>query len=283
MASISVRSNAKINLFFEINSLRDDGYCNVTSLMCPIDLSDHIEFDISKSTNLKINFNCTLPFDKAHNTITRAIQLFSKQTKINNFAINITIQKNIPIGAGFGGGSSNGTAMLLALNEYFKNPLSLETLQILAQKIGTDCPFFIKNKAQLATGRGDILTPVPHIDHALRNYYCLVFCPEFSIATNQAYNEFKAKPNFTQRFKNPLPDELEALCFNSFEPQILAKYKDLNQIFHALSDEGFSPHITGSGSGGFILNQSKERLEIAQQIIQKCISNYRLCRIVTFL
>ena len=284
MASITVLSNAKINLFFEIHALRPDHYCQVTSLMAPINLCDQIKFTITENAAPNIYIASQVPFDKQQNTIIQSIELFFQHARIDKFSVEVEIEKNIPDGAGFGGGSSNGTHTLMTLNQFFGNQIPTTKLLSIAKKIGTDCPFFLNRFAQLATGRGDELLPIPEIDTKLKNYHCLIFCPEFKISTIEAYRDFKLHPHFSTNFIDfdPQLRDLESCCFNSFEPQILSQHSELNALFSALKKEQLSPHITGSGSGCFILHKSRIRLKTAQNLIQKYLPNNRLCRIVSF-
>lgn len=273
MDSQTVLSNAKINLFFAIHTIRPDGFCEVTSLITPVSLADTLTFHFyypSHRPFYKVKFSSPLPFPSTQNTLTRAIYLFREATGIGNFSLEIALQKKIPIGGGFGGGSSNGVTVLKVLNQFFGEPLSRKQLVTLAQKLGTDCPFFIENTLQYATERGDLLSPVPEIlAQQLRRYRCLLFCPHFSISTISAYTIFKRHPHFIPKFspknhlisrKNDLnyleslpTKNFENLLFNSFEAQTLAQYPQLQRLFFALRKSGYSPHLTGSGSGCFCL------------------------------
>lgn len=288
MESISWLSNAKINLFFAINGIRPDGFCDVSSIVLPIDFGDNMVFSLKKNTpnqrpTIEIFQHSPLRFSAESNTITRAVELFCKQTAIRNFSLRIDIEKKIPIGGGFGGGSSNGAFTLKALNQFYHSPLPKEHLTSLAQKIGTDCPFFINNCPQMAMGRGDILSSTPmSFCQNLTNYSLLIFCPPFSISTDGAYGKFKQKPIFTQnspeKIKEIFTEEhLESLPFNAFQRQILDEHTKLRTLFDHLYQLGYFPCITGSGSGCFILHRECDALREAQRIIFKKLGPIPLC------
>nr|MDE6576355.1 hypothetical protein [Opitutales bacterium] len=164
-------------------------------------------------------------------------------------------------------------------------------LHPLAQQIGMDCPFFLHQQSvQLATGRGELLEPIA-IARLLKDYHCLVFCPSFEIHTPDIYRLFKENPHYstqqTALLKNTLLSpqkdfDIEALCFNSFEFLVLNIYPELNTLFTALREHDFRPHLTGSGSGGFILGKNLLELQKAQKFIWDQWPDCRLCEIVTF-
>ncbi|MDR1366921.1 MAG: hypothetical protein LBJ13_03395 [Puniceicoccales bacterium] len=294
MESISLLSNAKINLFFAINGIASDSFCNITSIMAPISFGDNMVFSIKKNRSIqnpiiKIFQHSSLKFPEDNNTITRAIELFCAWTSIANFSLRIDVKKKIPIGGGFGGGSSNGVFTLKALNQLYNFPISEEKLTTLTRKMGTDCSFFIKNLPQLATDHGDILTPISTDFHKnLANYFVLIFCPSFFIATDEAYKKFKQKPFFLQNSPEKVKKifnekHFESLLSNSFQRQILDEYAELRTLFNRLHYLDYFPCITGSGSGCFILHREYDALEKAQEIIFEQLGFIPLCEIVRFL
>jgi 4-diphosphocytidyl-2-C-methyl-D-erythritol kinase len=294
MESISTLSNAKINLFFAINGIDSDDFCEVTSIMAPVSFGDEMTFSLEKNTSTKkptieIFQHSSLNFPENNNTITQAIGLFCEQTKIENFSLQIDINKKIPIGGGFGGGSSNGVFTLKALNQLYNSPLSEKYLIAMAKKMGTDCPFFVKNLPQLATKHGEILSPVSVDFHQnLINYCILIFCPRFFISTVEAYKKFKQKPLFIQNSSAKIKEifsepHFESLLFNAFQQQILEEHAELKTLFGNLHHLGYYPCITGSGSGCFILHREYGALEEAQKIILKKLGPIPLCEIIHFL
>jgi 4-diphosphocytidyl-2-C-methyl-D-erythritol kinase len=294
MESISVLSNAKINLFFSIDGINPDHFCAITSIMAPLAFGDDMVFSIEKNTSspkpiIEIFQHSPLKFPPKNNTLIQAVEQFCERTGIDNFSLRVDIEKKIPIGGGWGGGSSNGVFTLKALNRFHNAPLSEEQCISLAQKIGTDCPFFIKNLPQQATGRGEIVSPISmNFCQNLTNYSALIFCPHFSISTEDAYKKFKQKPrpicDASMKVKKIFAeDHFESLLFNSFQQQILDEHAELKILFNDLYHLGYFPHITGSGSGCFILHRQCDILEKVQKIILKKLGPIPLCKIVHFL
>jgi 4-diphosphocytidyl-2-C-methyl-D-erythritol kinase len=309
MESISSLSNAKINLFLAINGIRSDGFCDVSTIILPIDFGDNMVLSLQKNTSnqgptIEIRQHYPLKFPEESNTITRAVELFCEQTTIRNFSLRIDIEKKIPIGGGFGGGSSNGAFVLKALNQFYHSPLPKKHLTSLAQKIGTDCPFFIDNCPQIATGRGDILAPIPaSFCQNLMNYFALIFCPPFFISTDNAYEKLKQKSPFKQNSSEKVEGikieeikveetkieeifaekHFQSSPFNAFQRQILNEHTELKMLFDHLYQSDYFPCITGSGSGCFILHREYDALRNAQKIVSEKLGPIPLCKITHFL
>ena len=131
--------NAKINIGLNIISKTGDGYHNIESCFCPIDLHDIIELKISNKTSLSTS-GITIPENVNNNLIIKSIKLFNP--KLN---YKIHLHKNIPIGSGLGGGSSDATFLLKHLNN---NKYSNDEIMNISKKIGSDCPFFFENKSK---------------------------------------------------------------------------------------------------------------------------------------
>lgn len=274
-----LRSPAKVNLFFAIHGLRSDGYCDITSLMAPITLHDTLCYDFAPGPQtVNIISPQPLSFDRDNNTITQAIQCFRNATGFETLSL-ISIRKNIPTGAGFGGGSSNAVSTLKALNNFYGNPI--HDLSPLAQQIGMDGPFFLKNQFQLATQRGEQLEGIA-VPPSFYDYHLLVFCPALEIHTPDMYRLFKEKAHYEHHPFLPT-DDIESLCYNVFESLVLEIYPSLKALFTLLQKHQFHPHLTGSGSGGFILDQKRSRLQEAQMLIQEAMPDYRLCEVVDFI
>ncbi|MDR1590975.1 MAG: 4-(cytidine 5'-diphospho)-2-C-methyl-D-erythritol kinase [Puniceicoccales bacterium] len=291
MESISVLSNAKINLFFAINGIHSDGFCAVSSILLPVDFGDSMTFSLQKNTSpkgLEIFQHSPLKFPQKNNTIIRAVELFCEQTGIRNFSLRVDVGKKIPIGSGFGGGSSNAICTLKALNQFYNFPLSEEYLTSLAKKIGADCSFFIKNSPQLASGRGEILSPLP-IDFGqnITNYSVLLFCPDFSISTQWAYDQFRQNPTFYPDAKTAIQrllaaSEYKKFVYNSFQDLVLKHYPKMKALFSELQNRGHTPCLTGSGSGCFIIHRDKNFLESVRSIILEYLPAPQLLAMATF-
>ena len=151
--------NAKINLGLEVVRRREDGYHDIETLFVPVpSLRDVLEVVKADEPEMKVfGLGCDVPAEK--NLCFKAFRLMQKYFCIGN--VNIFLYKNIPMGAGLGGGSSDAAFTLIALNEVFGLRLADEELAAIAAELGSDCPFFIYNQPMYASGRGEILEPYP--------------------------------------------------------------------------------------------------------------------------
>ncbi len=236
-------SPAKGNLFFRVLSKRPDGYHEVASLYTALDLGDWIQIRHSSSEDKFSSNEKTLLHDSS-NLIIRARESFRKITSIFD-PIAIDLEKNIPIGAGLGGGSSNVATTLWIMNELFEKPLSLDELIILAAGIGSDPSFFFSEGFAYCTGRGEVL----HDLDFSWNIPCWIAKPEYALSTPHVYSVCtpKVKPDpltLVQAFRQGSPifaNDLEQAAF-----QLLPELKGFKQ---ALKNLGFSDVVmTGSGS-----------------------------------
>jgi 4-diphosphocytidyl-2-C-methyl-D-erythritol kinase len=269
--SIIILSFAKINLGLLVKAKRPDGYHNIETIFVPIKLSDTIHLKkISKGIVLKIPDNKTkFPKGKT-NLVYQAAALFFRAAGIPE-GIEITLEKNIPIGAGLGGGSGNAAAVLQGLNCLYSQPLNKKDLHNLALQIGMDIPFFLIGTACYATGRGDILKPfeIPRLNIVL-------YSPGFPIITKWAYSKLKTQKSkvkgeraltngglslkiLRKKLANGDLNDLQNLIQNSFEDLVFAHYPDLARIKEFFLTHGaYAASLSGSGSAIFGLVDKKD-------------------------
>ncbi len=151
---ITLFSPAKVNLFLRINRRREDGYHELSSLFQAIDLGDFISISQASSDLFTTNSR-EVPCDQS-NLVMKALYLFRQKTALN-FHVHIHLQKNIPIQAGLGGGSSNAATTLWGLNQLMGNPKSEAELMQLGAELGSDVPFFFSHGTAHCMGRGEIV------------------------------------------------------------------------------------------------------------------------------
>jgi len=151
---ISLHSHAKINLYLEIVGPRSDGYTNVALVFQSIGLHDRIT--LTPDRGITISCNHPLVPTDARNIVYTAVELVQKQAGISE-GVHIHIDKQIPVAAGLAGGSGNGAAVLVGLNQLWELNLSAQDLQSLAAKLGSDVPFCLQGGTALGYGRGEIL------------------------------------------------------------------------------------------------------------------------------
>jgi 4-diphosphocytidyl-2-C-methyl-D-erythritol kinase len=260
--------NAKINLGLNITAKREDGYHDIESCFYPISLKDALEIIPSE----KLKFSSTgipIPGNSEDNLVLKAYHLIQADYDIP--AVEMILHKNIPMGAGMGGGSADGAFMLNLLNDNFKLNLSNETLEEYALKLGSDCPFFIENKPKLVTGRGEIFESTS-VD--LSGYYLALVYPDIHISTGEAYRGVKPQESkilVKEALENYPIEEWKGILKNDFEEGIFEKYPKLQEIKSRFYDAGaIYASMTGSGSTIFgIFSQSTDSNKVkADKIIE---------------
>lgn len=237
-------ANAKINIGLHITQRRSDGYHELETVFYPVKLYDAVEVVSSEKLELKV-WNSSLNPDE-DNLCLKAYHLLAKEFKLA--PVQIHLLKNIPIGAGLGGGSSDASTTLLLLNEYFNLGITTDKLKSYAAMLGADCPFFIENKAMYGQGIGTNLSAVS-LD--LSNYQIVVIKPDVHISTKEAYeNVIPLEPevNLQDAIKLPV-QEWKYIINNNFEVPLFDKYPQIGDIKTKLYEKGaIYASMSGSGS-----------------------------------
>ncbi len=185
-AKIIIKSPAKINLHLEVIGKRDDGFHELAMIMQNIDLSDYLEFQINNEGLIKLDSDCNDLSLSSDNLIVKSANLLKEKSNID-FGANIFLRKNIPIGAGLAGGSSNAAATLIGLNKLWDLNLDQQILCSLASSLGSDIPFFINGGIQLCFGRGEILEK---LDSNFEYGVILLKNPNVSVSTAETYKKY---------------------------------------------------------------------------------------------
>jgi 4-diphosphocytidyl-2-C-methyl-D-erythritol kinase len=239
--------NAKINLGLNVVEKRTDGFHNICTVFYPVNLCDILE--ITESQNGRSNlFNSGLIVDgdTENNLCMKALQLIKSDFEIPE--VNIFLYKKIPFGAGLGGGSADAANVLMLLNKMFMLNISQAELMQYAAMLGSDCAFFIKNKPQFATGRGEIMNDI-NID--LSKYYFVLIKPNISISTVQAYADIVPRQPeicISEIISKPV-EEWKSLLFNDFEKTVFTRFPQIKQIKETLYRKGaIYASMSGSGS-----------------------------------
>lgn len=253
-----VKSYAKINLHLAVGPKRDDGYHSIQSIFAKIDLYDLLTIDAVVNDKIEIKVygleNCEL---SKEDTITKAARLWCEKTNIN-LKININVEKNIPIKAGLGGGSSNAAYTLLTLNKMFNDyALQREDLLSLALNVGSDVPFFLYDTTfAYVEGQGEQIYPI----ECSFDYDIILIKPNVGISTKGAFDKldkidrdnFKSKEQIIEEFKLGI-DSWYKNFYNDFELVVESK------ILSDINKKGsFFAHLSGSGSTCFVIyNKNK--------------------------
>ncbi|WP_075349377.1 4-(cytidine 5'-diphospho)-2-C-methyl-D-erythritol kinase [Algoriphagus marinus] len=247
--------NAKINLGLHITSKRKDGYHEIETCMLPIPLLDALEMIVDPKKTSFASTGITIPGNEKDNLILKAYQLLKKDFP-NLPHLNIHLHKNIPIGAGLGGGSADAAFALKLMNNLFDLLLDDFFLEEYAAELGSDCAFFVENTPKIATGRGEILE---HIDLDLKGTHLVLINPLIHIGTKEAYagvSPALAKTNLKEVLadRSRWKDEL----INDFEESIFPNHPEIAEIKKRLYDAGaFYAAMSGSGSSVFGLFEEK--------------------------
>lgn len=240
--------NAKINLGLHITSKRKDGYHNIETCMYPIPLFDALEMILSKKQEWNSS-GLEIPGNPEDNLILKAYRLMKRDFP-NLPDLSFHLHKNIPMGAGLGGGSADGAFALTMMNKLFDLHLDDFFLEEYTAQLGSDCTFFIENTVKLASGRGEVLEPIT-ID--LSGVYLVLINPGIHIGTKEAYAGVtpappKAKLAEVLADKSRWKDEL----VNDFEASIFPNHPEIADIKNKLYEAGaFYAAMSGSGSSVF--------------------------------
>lgn len=238
--------NAKINIGLNIVQKRPDNYHNIESIFYPIPLSDILEIVPSKEETCLINLGNTINCPTDKNLVIKAYKALMCTHSLPNS--KIILYKNIPDGAGLGGGSSDAAFTLKILNELYELNISDNDLMNVASSLGADCPFFLHNVPILATGIGNIFTP---ISLSLSGKYIILIKPDISIPTALAYSKVTPSTDFmplAEAIELPI-QEWKKYIKNDFELSIFATFPQLKEIKDFLYENGaLYSSMSGSGS-----------------------------------
>jgi 4-diphosphocytidyl-2-C-methyl-D-erythritol kinase len=261
---------AKINLGLKIIGKREDGFHEIQSLFLPINWCDVLEVIVVENGKRgELNFTCSgikIPEDNSSNTVVRAHKLLSKNFNLPE--IDAQLLKIIPIGAGLGGGSSDGSFMLKAINELCKLGVSNKELKSLASELGSDCPFFIDNIPSIVSGRGEIIDPLPFSIEELNinKLSILLIHPGIHVNTGVAFTLLNQelsnkKLQFLKLPSLPLNQWKEVL-HNDLQIPVVSKHAEISNAINIIEDSNAEyVQMTGSGSSVFGLYQTENHDE----------------------
>lgn len=249
-----------------VHGPQEDGFHALTSVVVALDFGDDLM--VRTSEGVKDQLHCTDPNVPvgASNLIIKAADLFREKLGRDVF-FEFNLTKRIPMGAGLGGGSSNASTALLAMNALFGKPLSKVVLVEMSAQLGSDCPFFIDSRPAVMRGRGEIIEPLAQpLTEVLRGQRLVLFRPDFGIETAWAYQQLRK--HAPRSYEDPTvgssriasfqeTKDIGVLLFNSFQPIVGRKYLALATLLDSLGEKGVECLMSGSGSCCFaILKES---------------------------
>jgi 4-diphosphocytidyl-2-C-methyl-D-erythritol kinase len=245
------KAPAKINLFLKIIGKRDTGFHELQSVFQLIDLYDYIYIRVRKDSEINfINESCEI--NKQDDLGFRAAKLILKNI---NVGVDIYIKKNIPIGAGLGGGSSDAATILMAINALANISLSKRELMTLGLSLGADIPFFIFGENAWVEGIGEKLSQINIPD----SIYYLCY-PNFSISTDLIFKSFElTKVPITLKITSYFSDKLEQES-NDLEYTITKKYGKMSELVSWMNNYGLAK-ISGTGSSVFVKIEDVNKIQ----------------------
>ena len=263
---MELKAYAKINLGLRILNKRSDGYHNIESIFHYINWFDILEVE----TSTKFSFSCSdplLPIDES-NLVVKAVKEIEKETG-GPFSFHVNLIKNVPYGAGLGGGSSDAACIINFAQTHFG--FSKEVSRRIAASLGSDLNFFLGNGTQIATDRGIILNPV---DFKINSFILTVF-PGVSVSTKWAYQQIKPFNDYSKTYKDLLDEKPELnvyqnLFINDFDKPVTNHFNKINTVKNIIKDLGsVYTSLSGSGSAVFGLFENKEEAENARKMLVK--------------
>ncbi len=238
--------NAKINLGLKVLRKRPDGFHDIETLFYPVPLCDIMEVMPASKFSLEMSGH-QLDVNMQENIVFKAWEYMNEL--YDAAPVRVILHKQIPSGAGLGGGSSDAAFMLDAINKLYRIGANRAELVSVAGKIGSDCAFFLYNTPCLASGRGEIIDPVTF---SLNNYYLCIIKPNVHVNTAHAYGGIKPSDNGlfpsdvyqqpVEMWQNNLVNDFEQTIFQKF-PAIAEIKKNLlaaGAVYSAMSGSGAS-------------------------------------------
>jgi 4-diphosphocytidyl-2-C-methyl-D-erythritol kinase len=250
-------ANAKINLGLFLTEKRSDGYHNLQTVFYPIKIHDVVELVDADETSMLIK-GIDIPGDATDNICFKAFKILQKDFNLPNQ--QIVLLKNIPVGAGLGGGSADAAFLVKLANQKFNLGLSVEQMEAYVRPLGADCAFFVQNKPTYAFAKGDEFEELA-ID--LSAYHLVLIKPPIHVSTAQAYSKVNVKlPSTSLKDLIHLPlQDWQAHIFNDFEPSVFQQYPQIEKIKTKLYQAGAKfALMSGSGSSVFGIFENEVKL-----------------------
>jgi len=267
---LQLKSPAKVNLRLEILKRREDGYHDIRTIFQKISLYDTLSLSLKKEKGISITTDHPdLPVGKG-NLIYQAVQMILKKSEYQG-GLTVNIRKQIPMGAGLGGGSSNAATILKALNQLLEVGLSAKALMKMGLHLGADVPFFFSGGAAMATGIGERLKKID-----LPDLWYVLINPKFEVSTRWAYQNFvltKRHFHFNLQKFAKTPEGVSRLLWNDLEGGVSKKYPQIQAMKKMLLSAGaLGALMTGSGPTVFGVFSVKEDAEKAYEKLNQKVT-----------
>ena len=268
---LTVQGNAKINLTLDVLYKRTDGFHQVEMIMQEIELADILSFEDKLTDDISIQANIAhLPCDH-RNLAYQAAMLIKKTCQVKK-GVHIILEKRIPMSAGLAGGSTDAASVLLGLNQLWNLNLSMPELESLGASLGSDVPFCLRGGTMLATGRGEILTPLP----SMPSCYVVLAKPRMGVSTAWVYGKYQDKAGLIHPDTNGVMSALQegnvlgvaSRLSNVLETVTIPEHPQIGKLKESMMEYGaMASLMSGSGPTVFGLVETKTKAEyIAEKL-----------------
>ncbi len=263
---------AKINLFLKLVGRKADGYHQLQSLFAYVNLFDVLRVEKAEKFSLKIDGEFAGFVDEKNNLFTKILDFFAEEFDVSK-NLKIEITKNIPVGSGLGGGSSDAAYFMMALNEIFALNLSKNELQKISLNFGSDIAFFFEQHASIVEGRGEKITRYD----ANFAFDALLIHPKISVSTKEIFKGFDADFSSSTPVDNLLKMDVRNLLEiqNDLTKPAITKLPLIKEILFELKNCGADlAKMSGSGSACFGVFDDVEKLDEAEKFFVKKFPNF---------
>ncbi len=274
MPTLRLITPCKVNLVLNILGRRADGFHELETLFLPVLIGDELSFEPAPKG---VQLTCSDPALAADETnlVHLAAAAFFEVFPAAPHGVSIHLQKHLPMAAGLGGGSADAAFTLRGLNQMYGTPLPGDRLHELAARLGSDVPFFLQDQPAVASGRGEVVEPVPK-SQALRGCGILLVHPGFGISTPWAYRQLAQYPQqvqgvpgrataMAQALRAGGREEVAAHLYNTLEVPAFAKHPVLPVIKAFFQARGAAALMCGSGSCMFAITANLEAAQSLQE------------------
>ncbi len=263
---MEIRAQAKINLFLNVGPRREDGYHEIISLMSKVSLEDTLLVEPAEDISIK----CSENIPPEDNLAYRAAIILKDRTGTER-GCRIKLNKNIPLGGGLGGGSSDAASVLLALNRLWELDLSREELSETGSLLGSDVNFFLYPGPCIVRGRGEVIEPLE--EEAEKKHNIIIIDPGVNISTERIYSSYPGgsltpSNELDKIIKSYTKGDWSMVLRNDLEETVYSQYPVLKDLRNRLLNWGPIPLLSGSGSCLFALAGEDHLAESAVRVIE---------------
>lgn len=268
MRTTEEKAYAKLNISLDVSRRREDGYHEMVMVMQTVSLCDDITVSLNDSGSVRAATNLSFIPGDERNLAVRAAAKYLERIGCTGQGVQIGIKKNIPVGAGMGGGSADAAAVLRSMNRLFGERLGTEELMELGSEVGSDVPFCIVGGTMLAKGRGELLSPLPPLPEC----FYVICKPEFSVSTPELFRRLDQMklcihPDTAGILAALERGDLRSICrrmYNVFEDVDDRRMRTVTSIKSDILDTGaLGAVMTGTGSAVFGIYGKKTTAENA--------------------